>query len=185
MKTYQTSTSTLQSILSNPNLAKDYVDNTTDALAEVMADQEEIDNAIRVGGSLAMGSGNDGVDEGELERELQGLVDDEKRRVEEEKVAHKEELRRKEAEAEERKKAIEKQRVEAAKIKEPFTNVAPPAVALPSNSKSSLEEDESALAAKQVEWNRQYEVAQDRKREEAARADMERMKRDEKRIAAE
>lgn len=81
-----------------------------EALSDALADQEEIDQAIQSGGLSAvagtsMGGGD--VDEDELEKELQGLVEDKQKADESERVADKErreemEKKRKENEVEER-----------------------------------------------------------------------------------
>jgi len=81
IKAYETSTSTLRAVLADPALQRDRVDATMDALADALADQQEIDEAIQSGGQLAVAGSHAGaeVDEDELEKELQGLVDDKKR----------------------------------------------------------------------------------------------------------
>jgi len=67
--------------MSNPALDMDNVERTTEALAEVMSNQEEVDNAIRTGGEIAVGaSGRESVDDDELKKELEEMVRDEKER---------------------------------------------------------------------------------------------------------
>ncbi|KAG7549003.1 hypothetical protein FFLO_03116 [Filobasidium floriforme] len=81
IKAYEMSTSTLRSVLSNPALQRDRVDATMDALADALADQQEIDQAIQSGGQLALAGSSAGVDvdEDDLEKELEGLVQEKKR----------------------------------------------------------------------------------------------------------
>lgn len=75
MKSYTSSTVTLRSILSHSALQRDNVDKTMDALAEANADARELDEAIRIGGDVALGVG-DNVDESEIEEEWAALVKD-------------------------------------------------------------------------------------------------------------
>ncbi|KAH7913753.1 Snf7-domain-containing protein [Hygrophoropsis aurantiaca] len=74
MKSYEMSTSTLQNLLSHPSLQRDKVDETMDALAASNADAREIDDAIRLGGDMA--AADAGMDDSELESELQALVEE-------------------------------------------------------------------------------------------------------------
>ncbi|KAF5380996.1 hypothetical protein D9615_004079 [Tricholomella constricta] len=73
MKSYESSTATLQAILAHPSLQKDSIEATMEALAEVNADAKEVDEAVRIGADVAIGVG-DGIDDMELENELRGLV---------------------------------------------------------------------------------------------------------------
>jgi len=80
-----------------------------EALSDALADQEEIDQAIQSGGMSAVAGTSMGgdVDEDELEKELQGLVEDKQKEDESERVVEKERLdevekKRKEREVEER-----------------------------------------------------------------------------------
>ena len=84
IKAYEMSTSTLRSVLSDPALQRERVDATMDALADALADQQEIDQAIQSGGQLALAGSSAGVDvdEDDLEKELEGLVQDKKREEE-------------------------------------------------------------------------------------------------------
>ncbi|KAF5365191.1 hypothetical protein D9758_005328 [Tetrapyrgos nigripes] len=77
LKTYESSTSTLRSILSHPSLQRESIEKTMDALAEANADAKEVDEAVRIGGDVALGV-EDIVDESELEAELRGLIEEEK-----------------------------------------------------------------------------------------------------------
>ena len=94
MKSYESSTATLRAILAHPSLQRDKVDETMDAMASANADAKEVDDAIRVGVEVAQA--DTGIDDGELEDELQKLIQetqDEQAKAEEEKAL--EELREK------------------------------------------------------------------------------------------
>jgi hypothetical protein len=81
-----------------------------DALSDALADQEEIDQAIQSGGQSAIAGTSMGgeIDEDDLEKELQGLVDEKqkeeegKARMEEEERSKAQDNRKKEANVEER-----------------------------------------------------------------------------------
>ena len=72
MKSYESSTATLRAILSHPSLRRDNIDETMEAMAQASEDARDVQEAIKVGGDVAMGVGD--VDEAELERELGLLV---------------------------------------------------------------------------------------------------------------
>lgn len=72
MKSYESSTSTLRNILAHPSLQRDKIDETMDAMASASADAKDVDDAIRMGGDMAAAEA--GIDESELEDELQALV---------------------------------------------------------------------------------------------------------------
>ncbi|KAG6851263.1 hypothetical protein H0H93_011699 [Arthromyces matolae] len=72
MKSYESSTATLRTILSHHSLQKEFIDATMDALAEVNADAKEVDDVVRMGADIAVDIDN--VDDGELEEELKALV---------------------------------------------------------------------------------------------------------------
>jgi charged multivesicular body protein 7 len=72
MKSYESSTATLRSILAHPSLRRDKIEQTMDALAEANADARDVEEAIRVSGDVALGV--EGGDDDELEDELRGLV---------------------------------------------------------------------------------------------------------------
>jgi charged multivesicular body protein 7 len=74
MKTYESSTATLKAILSHPSLQRDKIEETMDALATSTADAREIDDAIRMSGDMAAIEA--GVDDMELEAELNALVEE-------------------------------------------------------------------------------------------------------------
>ncbi|KAJ6597081.1 Snf7-domain-containing protein [Mycena vulgaris] len=73
MKLYESSTATLRSILSHPSLHKDSIDKTMDAMAEANADAKEVDEAIRIGGDVALGI-DAAFDDAEFEEELKRLA---------------------------------------------------------------------------------------------------------------
>jgi len=174
MNAYETATKTLKGILATPTLDLERVERTTEEMAEVLALQEEVDSAIRVGGSVAVGAGGVVVDEDELERELEGLVLDEKKAKEEEQernlVREKERVERAEREEREKKEKKEKEEKEGRekeKVQQTY---------MAKQDKERTPEDV---------WQETYDTAQQRQREEAARAEIERMRREEKRVAAE
>lgn len=102
MKSYETSASTLRSILAHPSLQRDSVDNALDALSAATADAREVDDAIRLGGEMAVAEAGYEVGEEELEAELKALVEEGEKekmeRVETEKVMEKQREREKEVE---------------------------------------------------------------------------------------
>lgn len=69
MKSYESSTNALRAILGHPSLQRESIEATMDALAEANADAREVDDAVRVGGDLAVG-----VDDSDLEEELKALA---------------------------------------------------------------------------------------------------------------
>ncbi|KAF9075124.1 Snf7-domain-containing protein [Rhodocollybia butyracea] len=72
LKSYKASTTTLRSILSHPSLQRDSIDQTMEAMAEANADAREIDDAVRIGGDIAVGVSD--IDDDELEEELKKLT---------------------------------------------------------------------------------------------------------------
>lgn len=75
MRAYELSATTLKSVLAHPSLQKESVDATTDALADVMSDAHDIDQAVQLGGQLALEAGGHvEPDLGELESELAALM---------------------------------------------------------------------------------------------------------------
>jgi len=74
LKAYETSTSTLRSLLALPELQLSAVEGTMDGLADALADTQEIEDAVRLGGASAPGQ----VEEDELEKELEAFVRQEK-----------------------------------------------------------------------------------------------------------
>jgi len=78
MKSFESSTATLRTLLAHPSLQRESIEATMDALAEVNADAKEFDEAIRIGGGLATNT-EDVIDEDDLEDELRGLIEEVKR----------------------------------------------------------------------------------------------------------
>ena len=75
IKSYDSSAITLRTILAHPSLQRDSIDKTMDALAEATLDAREVDDAVRMGGDVALGT--DGiVDDDELEAEWKALVEE-------------------------------------------------------------------------------------------------------------
>jgi charged multivesicular body protein 7 len=159
MAAYTTSTSTLKGILANPALDLDHVEKTTEELAEVMANQEEVDSAIRIGGEVAVGASGE-VDDEELKRELEGMVRDEK------------EAQR----AAEMQRAAEAQRTEKQKVPPTPQPVEDRTADTVSAKAAELDKAAADAEAERV-WKERYEEAQQRKKEEAGRAEVERMRR--------
>ncbi|WWC68242.1 uncharacterized protein I206_102165 [Kwoniella pini CBS 10737] len=183
MSAYETSTITLKSILSNPSLSIEKIENTTNLLAEVIADQEEIDQAIKIGGELSMNEKRIEIDEEELVSELAELVKEEK--VLQDKVKEQEK-----AEPDKRKK--EKQDlIEQIKRKEEKEREKQETEEMKNQAKvnnlSSLTSQNTGELNKfndDEEWERRYQDAQIRKEAEIQRSLDERLRKEEKRIAA-
>ncbi|KAJ3934842.1 MAG: Snf7-domain-containing protein [Lentinula lateritia] len=72
LNSYRASTATLRSILSHPSLNRDSIEQTMEAMAEANADAKEIDEAVRIGGDVAIGVTD--FDDAELEEELHRLI---------------------------------------------------------------------------------------------------------------
>ncbi|WWC59757.1 uncharacterized protein I303_102319 [Kwoniella dejecticola CBS 10117] len=187
MAAYETSTSTLRSVLSHPSLSPDKISATTDALAEAMADQEEIDQAVRIGGELATGSKRVEVDEDDLAAELAELVEEEKaaqaeaRAAEEAKAKAAEEANR-EMERQDAKKAAEEARQQHQGSS--FLAEGHPGIQQ-SDSESRISIDLESIDKTDEEWRNRYEDAQHRKEAEARRSQDEQLRKEERRIAAE
>ncbi|KAJ9113220.1 hypothetical protein QFC22_006059 [Naganishia vaughanmartiniae] len=161
MKVYEASTATLTTVLSHPSLQRDHIDSTMDALAETMADQQEIDDAIQSGGQLAVSAaGLEEADEDALQKELEGLVIE--REEEEVKVKQLEEQKQ-EREMAERLAALKPQQDAVS------TSTIPDAAG----------SDKSAdKVQKSDAWEAVYEEAQARKAAEAARAEASKLKKE-------
>lgn len=110
MKSYASSTTTLRTLLSHPSLQRDKIDETMDAMASANCDAKEVDDAIRIGGDIALGlnTPGEGIDEGELEEELRMLV-------EEKMVEDRQTLREREGETAAPGKVVERETVVEAK----------------------------------------------------------------------
>jgi charged multivesicular body protein 7 len=171
MAAYEQSTATLKTLLANPLLDRDRVDNTTEALAETLADQREIDEAIQQGGQVAMAAGGRvAADEDELEKELADMVQAEKDRAKEE--AEAKDKAKVEQEKEEEKERVDKEHSKLADLTvAPRTDIAR---LLPNATSGSITSD---MTAEQLE--EQYAAA--RSRQIADKERMERLGRDQAR----
>jgi charged multivesicular body protein 7 len=165
MSAYETASSTLASVLSHPSLDLAHVEKTTDALSELMANQEEIDSAIRLGGQSATKTGED-VDEDSLAEEFEAMVQEEKaREAERLQLEHAAQEREKAQASEERRAKIAELQKKQADLEE---------------QKRLLEADPASQPGSQDEWQRRYDAAQDRQSEEKKRAEVERMQKEER-----
>jgi charged multivesicular body protein 7 len=137
IKAYEMSTSTLRSVLSDPALQRERVDATMDALADALADQQEIDQAIQSGGQLALAGSSAGVDveEDDLEKELEGLVQD-KKREEEDDVKRQSDAKREEE------RTVERAR-EDREIEERLQRLRPAATAGETTSEEAIKGDQT------------------------------------------
>ncbi|KDR73493.1 hypothetical protein GALMADRAFT_251201 [Galerina marginata CBS 339.88] len=73
MKSYESSTATLRAILAHPSLERSSIDKTMEALADANADARDVDDAVRIGGNIALGV-EDAIDDDELEEEWKAMV---------------------------------------------------------------------------------------------------------------
>ncbi|KAJ9107977.1 hypothetical protein QFC20_003662 [Naganishia adeliensis] len=169
MRAYESSTAALKNVLSHPSLQRDHVDATMDALAETMADQQEIDDAIQSGGQLAVSASGLEADEDELARELEGLV---KERDEEDK-------------AQEERKARAQEQV----LVDRMAALKPQGETEKASSASTMDEkakatdpgaDTSGTSEADKKWEAVYEDAQARRAAEATRAEAGRLNREAK-----
>lgn len=166
MQAYEASTATLAHVLSHPSLQRDRIETTMDALADTMADQQEIDEAIRSGGQVvADAAGMDGADdEDALEKELEALV-----------------IERREEEAEESKvKQLEEQTQERELVHrlatwKPKQDPLPRSVAPPDPTASG---ESTGQVQGSDAWEAVYEQAQARKVAETARAEANKLKKE-------
>ena len=85
MKLYESSATTLRTILSHPSLQRDKIDETMDALHSATEDAKDVDLTIRLAGEAEQATI---IDDDEIERELRALVQD----AENEKLAAKERI---------------------------------------------------------------------------------------------
>ncbi|KAF8511566.1 Snf7-domain-containing protein [Hysterangium stoloniferum] len=109
MKAYETSTTTLKSLLAHPSLRRDKIDETMEAMAEAAADHVEIDEAIRLGGEGVSAAGGTTIDDEELKQELQQMIDE---REQEEAEAREKEALEKAYKEKEHREREERERVE-------------------------------------------------------------------------
>jgi charged multivesicular body protein 7 len=101
MAAYETSTATLRKVLAHPSLQMSHVDSTMDNLAEALADQLEIDEAIQSGGKAAVSAGTVprvDLDDDVLAAELEELMKEDEKQNEGEKKKQEEGEKEKEAE---------------------------------------------------------------------------------------
>lgn len=154
MAAYETSTSTLTQVLAHPSLSFERIAATTDALSEAMANQEEIDQAVRIGGEVAMGGKRVEVDEDELAKELEALVEEEKQ-------------------AEQKKTPVGAEEKPNVATELPRAPVNPPA----------SEIEEGPMAEEERLWRQRYEEAQARKQAEKERFEAERLRKEAKIVA--
>lgn len=114
LNAYETSTSTLKTLLATPQLQRDHVEATMSGMADVLADQAEIEDVMRSGGEGARNAAAGGVtiDEDELEKEFEELerAERERERFEKEERERREKQERERAAA----AAAERERVEMA-----------------------------------------------------------------------
>ncbi|KAJ9098944.1 hypothetical protein QFC19_006168 [Naganishia cerealis] len=166
MKAYEASTGTLKSVLSHPSLQREHIDTTMDALAEAMADQQEIDDAIQSGGQVAVSAAGMEADEGDLQRELEGLV----------KEREEEEVKKSEVEAQKEERELT-DRLAALKPHTPEQETSSPSPAIPKSSTlgKSVEQGQTGGT-----WEAVYEEAQARKAAESARAEASKLKKEAK-----
>jgi charged multivesicular body protein 7 len=115
MKSYESSTVTLRTILAHPSLQRDKIDETMDAMASASADARDVDEAIKIGGDVA--AADAGIDESELEEELQALA------KESEKETEDEAQREKRARLAEERMNVPEQTPDAVDFQEPSKNV--------------------------------------------------------------
>ncbi|KAJ9119948.1 hypothetical protein QFC24_005431 [Naganishia onofrii] len=178
MQAYEASTATLKSVLSHPSLQRDHIETTMDALAESMADQQEIDDAIQSGGQVAVAAGAaagvESVDEDALQKELEGLViEREREREEEEREERKVKLLQAAEEKKQERELVD--RLAALKPRQEEGDVGSPSA----GPDSALSGKKSTADAQNSDaWEAVYEQAQARKVAEAARADASKLKKE-------
>jgi charged multivesicular body protein 7 len=181
MAAYELSTSTLKTLLANPLLDQERVDSATDALAESLADQREIDEAIQQGSQVAIGAnGRVLTDDDELEKELADMVRDEKERVEAEKQAEQA------AERLQREDELERKRMGADAAR--LAGLASPPVAAARTGDGKVMPDQTGSRTAGSEWEERYAASRAREIAEKGRAEVERLQKEEertKRVAAE
>ncbi|KZO97862.1 hypothetical protein CALVIDRAFT_554340 [Calocera viscosa TUFC12733] len=74
MKAYETSSATLRTLLRDPRLQRERVDQTMESMAEALADHREIERAVEMGGEDARAAAGLEIDEREIEKELEEIV---------------------------------------------------------------------------------------------------------------
>lgn len=158
MAAYEESTAALSAALKDPRLSHERIAETTDALAEALADQEEIDAAVR-------GVGRVDVDDDELAEELEALVLQEKQEREEREAKQE---RERELAAREAAKEAAKAQAQAQAERVQAAPKVPVAAAEPTD-----------------EWAARHAAAQQRQAEEKQRAETERLAKENQYLPAE
>ncbi|KAF8480603.1 hypothetical protein JB92DRAFT_2766282 [Gautieria morchelliformis] len=96
MKAYETSTMTLKTLLAHPSLNRDKIDETMEAMAEAAADHAEIDEAIKLGGEGVAAAAGVAIDEGDMQKELEQMIEEKEKEEAEEREREKERERERE-----------------------------------------------------------------------------------------
>ena len=78
-------------ILDHPSLQRDKIDEAMEAMANASADAKEVEDAIRLGGDMAVADA--GIDESTLEDELQALVKESEKEMEMAEIERVQEMR--------------------------------------------------------------------------------------------
>ena len=76
MSQFESSTATLKTILSHPSLQRDAIDATMDAMSDANAEAQSVDDAIRNGLEASQAEGAAEIDDDEIQKELEALVDE-------------------------------------------------------------------------------------------------------------
>ena len=76
MSQFESSTATLKTILSHPSLQRDAIDATMDAMSDANAEAQSVDDAIRNGLEASQAEGYAEIDDDEIQKELEALVDE-------------------------------------------------------------------------------------------------------------
>ncbi|KZS91062.1 hypothetical protein SISNIDRAFT_457037 [Sistotremastrum niveocremeum HHB9708] len=170
MKVYSTSSETLKALLSHPSLQLPHIESTLSSLAETNAQQQEINEAIQIGGQVAMDASGLEIDEDELQGELESLVQEQREEEEKEKAL----------------KALEERVKAQDRVK------TPPAADLPDQEAMVGEQGGQDPKQHDEEWERRWDAAQREKEVQKARDNEEETRRrarwaeeDSKKLAAE
>lgn len=78
MQAYQAGTDVLKTLLAKPELSIENVENTMDKLADIMADQKSIEDAVQMGQDLIVTESGSMVDMDEISRDLDALLEEDK-----------------------------------------------------------------------------------------------------------
>ncbi|KIJ44706.1 hypothetical protein M422DRAFT_251686, partial [Sphaerobolus stellatus SS14] len=120
MKAYETSTSTLRNLLAHPSLQRESVETTMAAMEEAAADHAEIDEAIRLGGEGVTAAGGIVIEDDEIEKEIEKMIEEKER----EEAEAKEREAIKQAQEEREKKAREDREAEIVRKREERRRIA-------------------------------------------------------------